>query len=371
MDRLRVHMVAGAVVGVVALVALLAALMTGAVQRAAAEAAPVVPRPAVWVGLMVGAGVLLLGALGAWWYMTRLTRPLARLTGAVQLMAQGVFDRPVRWERGDDLGLLACRLEELRLRVKTSLEERQRWEHALEQQVEERTQEVRLLLGKVISAQEEERRRVSRELHDGAAQYLATLLVVMDGLQERLVRAGWTDDPLVVQAAEQARSALQEIRRLILDLRPAALDDLGLVPALRWYAESRCSRVGLPFTFTVIGRERRLDPALETALFRIAQEAITNVLKHAAARQVGIVLAFDAERLRISVEDDGRGFDPAALAGGAEGAGLDGMRERAALVGGSLEIHSGPGAGTRVTATVPLLPAAHAPSAAIEAQGDG
>lgn len=319
------------------------------------DVALAVPRVFRRIGLFVGSVALLLFSLGAWWHASRLTRPLEELTIAAQAIGGGSFDQPIKVQGEDELGVLSRNFEEMRRRLQEFIAQRTRWQADLEQEVEFRTKQAHELLGKVISAQEEERKRVARELHDGAAQNLATLLVALDALRNVASPSdNGVRQPLLQRVEEEARSALQEVRHLILDLRPTALDDLGLLPTVRSYAESRLSPLRIKLAMSTVGQERRLDSALETALFRIVQEAINNVAKHAAASRVNIAFSFAEDRVGTVVEDDGKGFDVAAASEGQSGgAGLQGMRERAGLIKGSLSIASTPGGGTHITVIVP------------------
>jgi len=150
---------------------------------------------------------------------------------------------------------------------------------------------------------------------------------------------------------------LAEIRRLIFDLRPSVLDDLGLLPALRRYIRELSQRGGPAIELQATGPVRRLSPQIETALFRIVQEALTNVTKHAQARKATMGLEFSDSLARVWVQDDGKGFNPQEVMKGADGGrglGLLGMQERAALLGGTLAVASQPGQGTRITVEVPL-----------------
>ncbi|MBI2888289.1 MAG: HAMP domain-containing protein [Chloroflexi bacterium] len=319
------------------------------------DVALLVPRQLQRIGVFVGSTAMVLVSLGAWWYARHITRPLEELTEAARTMAAGSFDPPVqRPASQDELGVLARSFEEMRARLREAFQDRLRWEEDLERQVRERTEAVRRLLEEIITAQEEERKRIGRELHDGAAQDLATLVVALETLEaDAALPQGRRD--LVQRVKAQARMALQEVRRLLLDLRPSGLDELGLVPAVRWYVETRLASSGIEHAVTALGQERRLSPALETTLFRIVQEAVNNAARHAQPRRIAVTLDFTGPAMVATVEDDGRGFDPAIERGGASGQalGLMGMRERAALAGGSLAIHSQPGQGTRVEARIP------------------
>ena len=320
------------------------------------DVALLVPRQLQRIGVFVGSTALLLVSLGAWWYARRITRPLEELTAASQTIASGSFDHPVLINSDDELGVLARSFDEMRVRLNAAFEDRLRWEEELEQQVRERTETVHQLLEKVISAQEEERKRIARELHDGVAQDMAALIVAIDSLQvDASVDATRRD--LMQRVKGQAQEALQEVRRLLLDLRPSALDDLGLVPAVRWYVETRLADQGIEYTVTVMGPERRFPPTLETTLFRIVQEAVNNAAKHAEPHNVGVRLDFTEPTVVALIEDDGKGFDPYAYHNGysGEAVGLAGMRERATLAGGTLEVHSEPGHGTQIIARIPIV----------------
>lgn len=210
------------------------------------------------------------------------------------------------------------------------------------------------LLEKLITAHEDERRRIARELHDEAGQALTALIVNLElAAQEESpdrVRAH------LIQLRDLAERTLAEIRRLIYDLRPSILDDLGLVAALRWYAKSLLDPRGITWSLSVSGIAGRLPPAMETVAFRLVQEALANVQRHSRATAVNVDLALVGRELRVRIEDNGQGFDAQRIrtAGRDGGFGLMGMRERVELVGGRWEAHSKPGAGTIITAMLPL-----------------
>ncbi len=211
------------------------------------------------------------------------------------------------------------------------------------------------LSSRMLEIQEQERRQLARELHDEIGQVLTAVKI---DLQTHLMRSG------AVQVGEEIENsirlvdgALDRVRSLSLDLRPAQLDDLGLQPALRWFLDRQSRSSGLEVEFHADLPPGRLNPDVETACFRIAQEAVTNVQRHAGAKRVRVDLRSRGGELELVVEDDGRGFNvPAAQSRAASGAslGLLGMEERADLASGRIEIHSTPGAGTRVRAYFPL-----------------
>ncbi|MBI2832222.1 MAG: GAF domain-containing protein [Chloroflexi bacterium] len=214
------------------------------------------------------------------------------------------------------------------------------------------------VLNSVINAQEEERKRIARELHDEYGQTLAGLRMNIDSI-ENMVPPQQTD---VNEKLENAKSliarALEEMRRLTADLRPSVLDDLGLVAAIRAYAHNRLDPLGIQVKFENYGlNRRRLAPAVETALFRIVQEAIHNTTKYAEAHCVRIHLEVRDDKIIALVEDDGKGFDVAtALKSGSKTRplGLLGIQERATLLGGTVNIESAIGRGTRITVEIPI-----------------
>lgn len=215
------------------------------------------------------------------------------------------------------------------------------------------------LTQQVISAQEEERRRIARELHDETAQSLATLGIYIDTALEAKHEALTPELALGLRRVrEVADRTLVGVRSIIADLRPSLLDDLGLAAALRWQAQHRLEEAGIRVDLQIRSEGRRLPPAIETALYRILQEAITNIIKYAEASYVEIDL--DLERpdvVTARIEDDGQGFDRSLLERSPQpgrGVGLFGMLERANLVGGTLHIDSAPGEGTEVRITIPF-----------------
>ncbi len=210
------------------------------------------------------------------------------------------------------------------------------------------------LLEKLLTAHEDERRRIARELHDEAGQSLTALIVNLE-----LAAQETSADRLrghLAQLRELAERTLAEIRRLIYDLRPSILDDLGLAAALRWYAKNLLDPRGIAWTLSVSGVSGRLPAKLETVAFRLVQEALTNVLKHAEASTVTVSISAAGRELHVRIEDNGRGFDPrrSRSAGRPGGFGLLGMQERVELVGGRWEVQSTPGVGTVVTAVLPI-----------------
>lgn len=206
---------------------------------------------------------------------------------------------------------------------------------------------------KIIKAQEEERRRVAREIHDGPAQAMANVVFRAE-VCERLIDTDIARAKAELrELREQVRLCLKETRKIIFDLRPMTLDDLGLVPTLRRVLDTLKERTGLIAELKVLGEEKRLDSHIEIGVFRVIQEALTNVEKHAKATAVWVRIDFRPGVVSVVVEDDGRGFDGLENVG-SESFGLMGMRERVSILGGELKIASGKGKGTKVFLKVPL-----------------
>lgn len=219
----------------------------------------------------------------------------------------------------------------------------------------------RALAKAVWQVQEEERRRLARELHDGLGQDLTALKNQLEVLtREAGGAAGSSLGARLAGALEIAARALQDTRELSRLLRPPILDDLGLVPALAWLARTLRESTGLEVRVVSHGVDDRFAPDLEIVVFRVVQEALTNVLKHSGAMAADLQLLRRDRWLEIEVSDGGRGFDGVLAldaAQGAAGSGLRGMRDRLELFGGRLRIVSAPGEGTRVHAAVPLAAA--------------
>src|SRR6185503_16259916 len=210
----------------------------------------------------------------------------------------------------------------------------------------------------VWNVQEAERRRLARDLHDGIGQTLTALKQQLDVVEQsasllpefpEAARARLHD------AAELAAQALHETRELSRLLRPQILDDLGLEPALRWLTRTFSERTGLALEVDLVGIDGRLQSDLETLAYRVVQEALNNVGKHAAASRAQVLARCERGELELVVADDGRGFDAAAPE--SDGSGLRGLRDRVELFGGRIDIGSRPGRGTRIAARVPCAAA--------------
>ncbi|MBX5473974.1 MAG: GAF domain-containing sensor histidine kinase [Thermoleophilia bacterium] len=205
-------------------------------------------------------------------------------------------------------------------------------------------------LQRVVTAQELERRRLARELHDETGQALTSILLGLRRIEE--ARSAEEMRNAVAEVRDLVRSTLQDVRQLAVELRPKTLDDFGLVPAVERLVQSLGEQTGLSIQFEAAVPEGRLPAEVETALYRIVQEALTNVVKHARATAVSVVLTRKDDSVSVVVEDDGVGFEPERTRDG--GLGLVGMRERVGLLGGRLRIESSPGAGSTLVVEVPL-----------------
>ncbi|HXJ08278.1 MAG TPA: PAS domain-containing protein [Burkholderiales bacterium] len=219
--------------------------------------------------------------------------------------------------------------------------------------VEDQVRDVRRLMDRVVIAQESERRRLAEDLHDLIGQNLTALGIDLTALKQRLEASGAPDGARLDVMRGLVERTIDAIRGVMTDLRPPELEEFGLAPALRWYAAEFTERTGLKASVAWAG-ERRLPREIELALFRIAQEALTNAAKHSGGTSVQLVLAEAEGRIRLSVEDDGGGFaDPVGARSARRGGwGLPTMRERAEAHGGTLRVEF-PGRGTRLVVEMP------------------
>lgn len=210
------------------------------------------------------------------------------------------------------------------------------------------------MLRRIVAAQESERQRIARELHDETGQALTAIGLGLRGVASSVQNDGAKSAANLRQLEQLVEHSLIELQRLISDLRPSHLDDLGLGAALRWYAGEIEKR--LPIKITVSVRDERADLSTEMkiTLFRITQEALTNVIKHSAANHAKVILFYLPDGVQLEVSDDGVGFDQAVMQSTARPSwGLIGMQERATLLGGMFEIKSNPGSGTRIHVYIP------------------
>ncbi|MEX2162490.1 MAG: HAMP domain-containing protein [Anaerolineales bacterium] len=285
--------------------------------------------------------VLGLSLLAATFLTFILTRPILDLVEAARSIGQGDFSRRVRRWANDEIGDLADAFNQMSAGLERANEGR------LERELLRRQ-----LFERVLTAQEEERRRIARELHDSTSQSLTSLMVGLRTLESDC------DSPQVLQHSRQLRQVaaqvLEDVHNLALQLRPAVLDDLGLSAALERLAKEWQSRHSVQTSVIVQLGSERLPEQLETTLYRSIQEALTNVARHAAARSASVLVERRQTDIVAIIEDDGQGFDSEQVQRDGH-LGLLGIRERAELLGGNLTIESSPGHGTSLYIQLPLV----------------
>jgi two-component system sensor histidine kinase UhpB len=277
--------------------------------------------------------------------LTYTLRPLSSLTSTVHQVQDG--HTAVRAELMEDQDPDIARLSQA---LNTMLDRLA----AHTATIEANQEQLRALSIKVISAQEEERRRIARELHDDTSQALASLLIQMERMDSAVPEELGDLKLRLASARELTLQTIDGLRTLVADLRPLVLDDLGLVPAIRWYAKNRLEPEGIDVEVESDLDRPRLAPAVEIALFRITQEAISNIVRHADASLVRLRLRCNGEVLLV-VEDDGSGFDNENVQASPTGEhlGLFGMHERVSALGGTLQVQSAAGRGTTLRVMLP------------------
>jgi two-component system sensor histidine kinase UhpB len=201
--------------------------------------------------------------------------------------------------------------------------------------------------GRVLAGQEAERLRIARELHDQIGQELTAVLLLLARLQSR---SSEELRPALLEAQESVRASLEDVRQIAIELRPEALDDLGLESALAVLCNRLAERSGLDVSCGVADPLPALSPDVELVIYRVAQEALTNVARHSGSNRAELALGLLDGELSLAIRDYGKGFDP----DGDVGSGIRGMRERATLIGATLEIRNDPGTGCEVRLTVPV-----------------
>lgn len=300
--------------------------------------------------------------------------PIQTLTRAAQRIAAGKLDEPVQTNSKDEIGALSRSFETMRARLFESVGSIRRYNQELEERVEDRTREIvqnrqRLsrLLFKLIKAQEDERLRIARELHDESMQSAAALGLSLE-LSAFALRENRLTEADLMALKKSVDELIDGMNRIIQNLRPPMLEDLGFESALKWLLEKQLKPRGIQYQLRVSDSfTRRLELAAggkrraryELMLFRILQEGISNVAKHSGADRAQISLVGAEDGLQLMVQDNGVGFDVDRVFaeiddGTSESYGVLGLKERVTLLGGDLEIESSPNSGTRVTATIPV-----------------
>jgi signal transduction histidine kinase len=311
----------------------------------------------LWSAAAILTTILVVNALMSRMVVTR----LERLVEAIKQFSRGDLSQRVHLQSSDEIGELAASFNRMAegLGEKAQLEARVREHSQVLERLNEELRRKEMVRGqlfeKLITAQEEERRRIARDLHDQLGATLSGLTLSIEAVEQSL--------PAPVEALKErwqrakilATRALEDTHKLILGLRPIALDDLGLVAAIRADAEEHLQPSGVEVQVNVKGVPRRLAPELELMLFRITQEAINNIAKHAHAQHVSIAFDFLDSVARLTIEDDGQGFDTRAVSRSlnkTRGLGLLGMEERAQLAGGSFHLESQAGH-ARIVLSIP------------------
>ncbi len=295
--------------------------------------------------------------LVAWITTRHVVKPTEQLTSAALRIAGGDLESPIIIRAQDEVGDLAESLDTMRRRILAAYQEIEVINKGLESQVRERTARLGEVLRKIISAQEEERYRLARELHDETAQTIGALSISLDRARDGLEKNDADTMKHLLEAKAITTRLLEETRRLILGLRPQALDDLGLGPAIRWYAETHLEELGVA-VIVEIEPVNRLPEHIEVSLFRVIQEAVNNIGKHANAKHVHIRLARQDSKVSVMINDDGKGFNVDRVmetSVNGSNVGILGMQERVRLLNGSIQFHSQEGGGTEISIDIPLL----------------
>lgn len=314
----------------------------------ASLAANLLDNLAWWAGALVVTAVLANLAVNRWVILR-----LKRLTQALQEFGTSAFSGRLAETPDDEIGQLSARFNDMADRV----EKRDQENVALSAKLTERAKERGQLLERLISAQEEERKRVARELHDDLGQILSSAALTLAAAQREVQSNSGLAGQHLRESHRLIGEASDRMYELIMGLRPSALDDLGLEAALRAQARRTLQPAGIDFSLEATAGTRRLPPEIEIALFRIFQEALTNALRHSRAEHVRLLLAFRDGMVVGEICDDGIGFEPWSRSSApsvGSGLGLVGMRERAAQLGGEIEVISRPGDGTRIVVCMPV-----------------
>jgi len=307
---------------------------------------------------IISISIALLIAVG----MSRsIVKPVHELIDATHSIASGNMSRSIGFGGVDEIGMLSTSFEVMRVKLADSLETLHQYNIELERRVSERTKEIKQsqmkvekLLNKVITAQEEERKRVARGLHDDTMQSLSAALMKID----TCMLYGEHSQEKIGEIKGIVLDTLEGIRTMIQNLRPSILDDLGLEAAIRWLLDKHLWERGITYFYNIIGdHSSRFDPQVEATLFRIIQEVIVNIARHAEAENVFFIMKLGDHDIKVDIEDDGKGFDvKSALKRTEDGRGLGilGLKERVYLMDGKVVICSEPGCGTRVSIWIPL-----------------
>jgi signal transduction histidine kinase len=295
-----------------------------------------------------------------------IVNPLKLLISSADRISKGHLAQPILPDGSDEIGVLSRSFETMRRKLVGSLDRIMQQNLYLEQRVQERTRQIEesqkqteVLLKKIITTQEDERKRIARELHDATLQDLSAALMRVD-------MCGYHPDKVTEEDVKKIRaivlSAWDGVIGIIQNLRPTLLDDLGLIAAIKSLLATHLGEEGINYFINTVGvKDKRFRPVVEITLFRIIQEAIVNIARHAKAVNVFVLFKVAADTVHVDIEDDGEGFDVGAILRedshemrDRRGLGLMGMQERVGLLKGKVEIVSRPGAGTQIHIQIPL-----------------
>jgi signal transduction histidine kinase len=300
--------------------------------------------------LIIGGSLVLIGIFIAWIMSRNITRPLNKLTVAVSTIASGNYSPSVAEDRRDEVGKLARAFNAMVAQVRRAKQE-------LEQKIiesEQMNEQLRDLSAHLQNIREEERMHIAREMHDELGQLLTGFKMDVSWLNKRLADS---NDPALREKLAEMITIVDEsvafVRKLAAELRPSILDDLGLIPALEWHSKEFTKRYNIEVVFQSLIKELQTSELVATGLFRMYQESLTNVARHSDASNVTATLQLSHGHIHLSISDNGKGFDIIAY-GQKKTLGLLGMKERAVMIGGKLDIQSEPGKGTTITITVPV-----------------
>ena len=297
--------------------------------------------------IIIGSILLVIGIFIAWLMSRRITKPLKKLTAATSTIASGNYSATVAVDRHDEVGKLARSFNSM-------MEQVSKAKHGLEQKIiesAEMNERLRDLSAYLQNVREDERIHIAREMHDELGQVLTGFKMDISSLRKRLAD---THDKVVIEKLDYMLSVVDEsvkfVRKLASELRPSILDDLGLIPALEWHSQEFEKRYNIKTEFYSELQDLDISSVIAIGLFRMYQESLTNVARHSNATRVVVQLKSINDELSLTISDNGKGFD--ATQANKKTLGLLGMKERAAMIGGNLEIISEPGKGTTIVITV-------------------
>lgn len=323
--------------------------------------------------LIILAGVTFIiigGGLALTLKVTTLNR-LSRLVQITERISQGDYSNCAEDDRTDEIGRLGNAFNDMTAKVERRNRDLAQWNANLETSIQQRTKEITSLntkleemnhireqvLKRLITAQEEERRRIARELHDDASQSLAAIALNLENIMEDIPSENRIARERLAVLKKEVIETMTGIRELAIELRPTILDELGLARAIKSFTKDYLGKRGIDFSVIVNGPDVKLPIYSETMLFRITQEALTNVVKHSKASQVVVELSLTAASAVLRVKDNGQGFDTKSALGDShlqQSLGIHSMSERSTLLGGIFRIESDVGKGTIVSVEIPI-----------------